>query len=194
MRDLLALPARLGGMALINPISVADVDFSASCRVSNPLKNAILKQSFEYSGDTVYEQVEAKDEVQRMKCEQSMQAAVSLRQSLSVSLQRSMDLAQEKDASTWLTTLPIQEFGFALHKRAFQDALALRYNWQPLQVLSSCAYGTKFSIEHALSCPRGGFPSIRHNEIRDLTANLLTKVCNDVCIEPDLQPFSIPLK
>ena len=182
MRDLLALPARLGGLALINPISIADVEFSASCRVSNPLKNAILKQSFEYSGDTVYEQVEAKDEVRRMKRKQSMQAAVSLRQSLSVSLQRSIDLAEEKGASTWLTTLPIQEFGFALHKRAFQDALALRYNWQPLQVPSSCACGTKFSIEHALSCPRGGFPSIRHNEIRDLTANLLTEVCNDsVC-------------
>ena len=68
--------------------------------------------------------------------------------------------------------------------------MALRYNWQPLQVPSSCACGTKFSIEHALSCPRGGFPSIRHNEIRDLTANLLTEVCNDVCIEPDLQPLS----
>ena len=28
------------------------------------------------------------------------------------------------------------------------------------------------------------------NEIRDLTANLLTEVCNDVCIEPDLQPIT----
>ena len=43
-------------------------------------------------------------------------------------------------------------------------------------------------MEHALSCARGAFPSIRHNEIRDLTANLLTEVCNDVRIEPDLQP------
>ena len=58
-----------------------------------------------------------------------------------------------------------------------------------MRVPSTCAYGTKFSIEHALSCPKGGFPSVRHNEIRDLTANLLTEVCNDVCIEPDLQPI-----
>ena len=43
----------------------------------------------------------------------------------------------------------------------------------------------KFSIEHALSCPKGGFPSIQHNEIRDL----LTEVCNDVCIEPELLPI-----
>ena len=33
----------------------------------------------------------------------------------------------------------------------------------------------------------GGFPSIRHNEIRDLTATLLTEVCSSVTIEPDLQ-------
>ena len=43
-----------------------------------------------------------------------------------------------------------------------------RYNWQPLQAPSACACGTKFSIEHALSCPKGGSPSIRHNEIRDI--------------------------
>jgi hypothetical protein len=98
-----------------------------------------------------------------------------------------MDLAQEKGASSWLTSLPIEEFGFALHKGAFHDALAL---WQLLQTPSSCGCGAKFSVEHALSCPKGGFPSIRHNEIRDLTATLLTEVCSDVCVEPELQPIT----
>ena len=32
--------------------------------------------------------------------------------------------------------------------------------------------------------------SIRHNDIRDLTARLLTEVCPNVAIEPDLQPLS----
>ena len=45
-------------------------------------------------------------------------------------------------------------------------------------------------VEHALSCPKGGFPSIRHNEVRDLTATLLTEVCHNVSIEPDLQPLT----
>ena len=68
--------------------------------------------------------------------------------------------------------------------------MALQYNWQPLQAPSTCACGTKFAIEHALPCPKGGLglPSIQHYEIRDLTADLLTEVCSDVCIEPDLQP------
>ena len=62
--------------------------------------------------------------------------------------------------------------------------------WTPSHLPSSCACGTCFSVEHALSCPKGGFPSLRHNEIRDLTANLLTKICSDVCVEPQLQPLS----
>ncbi len=38
--------------------------------------------------------------------------------------------------------------------------------------------------------PKGGFPTIRHNELRDLTASLLTKVCHNVATEPRLQPLS----
>ena len=33
-------------------------------------------------------------------------------------------------------------------------------------------------------------PSLRHNEIRDLTATLLTEVYSDVCVEPTLQTTS----
>ena len=48
----------------------------------------------------------------------------------------------------------------------------------------------KFSVEHAFTCPKGGFPSIRHNEIRDLMAGLLTEVCHEVEVEPHLQPVT----
>ena len=78
--------------------------------------------------------------------------------------------------------------GFSLHKAAFHDAMALQYGWSPSNLPSKCDCGNNFTVEHALSCAKGGFPSIRHNEIRDLTANLLTEVCDEVCIEPNLQP------
>ena len=45
-------------------------------------------------------------------------------------------------------------------------------------------------MEHILSRPKGGFPSIRHNEIRDITATLLSEVYHDVAIEPHLQALS----
>ena len=77
-----------------------------------------------------------------------------------------------------------------MHKSAFQDAIALRYGWLPLCTPTYCACGISFSVEHALSCSKGGLPSIRHNEIRDLTAKLLTEVCSQVATKPELQPVS----
>ena len=73
---------------------------------------------------------------------------------------------------------------------AFHDAVALRYGWDPARFPQFCSCGAWFSIEHSFSCPKGGFPIIRHNEICDLTANLLTEVCHEVQIEPGLQPIS----
>ena len=55
---------------------------------------------------------------------------------------------------------------------------------------TNCSCGSSFSVEHALSCPKGGFPSLRHNEVRDLTANLIDEVCHNVSIEPHLQSLS----
>ena len=99
-------------------------------------------------------------------------------------------MAGEKGASTWLTNLPLKEFNFCLHKRAFFDALALRYGWLPSSLPTKCVCGASFTVEHSLSCPKGGFTSIRHNEIRNFTAKLLTEVCNDVEVEPQLQPLT----
>ena len=98
-----------------------------------------------------------------------------------------MTTSAEKGASSWLSTLPIAEHGFALHKGAFRDAICLRYGLKPPHLPAQCICGKRFTVDHALSCSRGGFPSIRHNEIRDLTANLLTEVCHNVGTEPSLQ-------
>ena len=50
-----------------------------------------------------------------------------------------------------------------------------------------CAFGDQFSVDHAIVCQRGGFIIQRHNELRDLIAEMLRMVCNDVEVEPVLQ-------
>ncbi len=62
--------------------------------------------------------------------------------------------------------------------------MALRYGWQ---LTNTPACGKDFTLEHVLSCPKGGFHSIRQNEIRYLSAQLMSEVCHSVLIEPDLQ-------
>ena len=189
-RDLLALPARLGGMGLINPTQTANQEFEASVKVTGPLSCCLLDQTLEYSDETEAEQRLAKREVRQLKHQKQFSIATELRPNLPAHLKYAMDLAQEKGASNWLTILPIEEFGFFLHKGAFRDAIALRYGWQPQYLPSNCSCGKPFSVDHALSCPKGGFPILRHNEIRDLTANLLSEVCHNVSTEPHLQPLT----
>ena len=58
------------------------------------------------------------------------------------------------------------------------------------QVENACKCGTQFTVDHAMTCHLGGFPTIQHNEIRDITATLLTEVCHNVATEPPLQPLT----
>ena len=86
-----------------------------------------------------------------------------------------MTLAQEKGSSNWLSTLPIKEHGFILHKSNFRDAMMLRYGWTPDWSLAECPCGVAFTIDYSLSCPKGGLPIRRHNEVREFTAGLFKR-------------------
>ena len=44
-------------------------------------------------------------------------------------------------------------------------------------------------MDHALSCSQGGYPSLRHNELRDLTAQRLSETCPNVSTKLELQPL-----
>ena len=57
-----------------------------------------------------------------------------------------------------------------------------------LEYPTNCACGKFYTIEYAFTCPKGGFPILWHNEIRNLTANLLTEVCHNVNVEPPATP------
>ena len=188
--NLFALPARMGGLGITIPSKQADQEYQFSQLVTSVLQDHILMQEETYSYEVIAEQMEAKTTVRNTNKDNCSKATRDLMELLPDSLQRSVKLASEKGSSTWLTVLPLSEHGFALHKGAFQDSLALRYDWTPDKQPSKCTFGVSFSVERALSCPKGIFPLIRHNEIRDMTASLLTEAGNDVRIEPELQPVT----
>ena len=190
LRDLLALPCRLGGLGILDPTRMASHEHSASKEITTPIVRSILSHDGRYTHETLADQLSAVAEIRKKKRARSSSHATELKSLLPSELQRAMDLSQEKGASIWLTVLPIEEFGFSLHKGAFRDALALRYNWPLHNIPSTCPCGSQFTVEHALSCPKGGYPTIRHNEIWDFTAHLMTEVCHNVAIEPHLQPLS----
>ena len=89
---------------------------------------------------------------------------------------------------TSLGVLPLKDQGFNLNKAEFHDALHLRYDKPMKNLPSKCPCGKTFTVTHAMNCHRGGFINVRHNNIRNFEALLLKQTCNDVQIEPPLQP------
>ena len=131
-----------------------------------------------------------KKNIRKSNRQRQVQLAVNVYDQLPPQLKRCVDLAKEKGSSSWLSVLPLEDHGFYLHKGEFRDALCLRYGWQLGSTPLTCSCGAQFSVDHAMVCHMGGFPTIRHNEIRDITGSLLTEVCHNVAIEPPLQPLS----
>ena len=190
LRSLMALPARAGGIGLKSPASESTAQYKTSRKITRLLVELVLQQSQSLPPETYLKQSEQKSQV-RASNRQAEEAAISnVVPNLPSTLKKVVEISREKGASSWLTVLPIEEHGFSLHKRDFRDALCLRYGWPPPMTPSHCVCNQRFTIEHTLSCPHGGLPSIRHNEIRNITAHLMSEVCHNVGIEPTLQPLS----
>ena len=79
---------------------------------------------------------------------------------------------------------------FNLSKRDFRDAIKLRYDWEIADLPAMCTCGDLFTVDHAMVCRHGGLIIQRHNEIRDLEAEMLRMVCTDVETEPVLQEIT----
>ena len=103
-------------------------------------------------------------------------------------LARTINQLAEPGASSWLAAKPLKEQGFNLTRSEFKDAIRLRYDMNLQNLPSKCPCEKKFTVNHAMNCHRGGFINARHDSIRNFEAHMLKKVCNDVQIEPPLQP------
>ena len=167
-RVILPLPTRLCGLGLKFFAETAKNEYKDSTRITTN------------EGKTTF----------KIKAEREKRNQEKLRQFLAASdgkTKRMMETLNQKGIPNWLTNLPIKELGYELTKREFQDAIKIKHNW-PLDISpSKCIYGASFDITHALSCKKGGFITLRKNEVRDTTSELLDKVCVDVRKEPILQ-------
>ena len=158
--------------------------------ITQVITEHIIKKDHAYMGEMKEIQLQARKELKTTKRKEIKEEAEQLLQTLDKPQKHAMILSQEKGAFHWLNVLPIEEHRFSLHKGAFRDRLCLRYSWKPDGLPATCTCGQHFDVEHALSCNPGGFPIIRHNELRDITADMLSQVCHNVSVEPHLQTLS----
>ena len=110
-----------------------------------------------------------------------------MKNSLPTKAKRAVEFATEIGSSNWLTVISLKELDYNRNKKEFRDAIKLQYDWEITDMPMLCALGVQFSVDHAMVCQRGGLIIQRHNELRDLEAEMLRMVYNDVEVEPVLQ-------
>ena len=190
LRKLLSLPCKFGGMGIINLVELADEEYKKSRQLTTKLTNSIIQQEHEY----LVSEKEIKDHrapIQRNRAVKQQTTLNLLRDNISYMETRLNDISQEQGASSWLTVLPIKQLGFSLSKAEFWDAVRLRYGLPLKRLPSHCGCSQSYNVQHALSCKKGGFVTLRHNELRDNIAEILQEVTHNVTIESCLQPGEV---
>ena len=189
-RRLFALPYRLGGLGIVNPVESADAEYERSKIITSELTSMIFAQEEDYSKFSQEEAKKAKAMAmsEKEKTLKDEQSAILQSVDVDAKLHRLISAASEKGASAWLSALPLQRLGYLLNKQEFRDSIALRYGWPIKDMPKFCACGKDNSIDHALSCKKGGYVVMRHNTLRNIEAKLMENVAKDVQIEPKLLP------
>ena len=188
-RSLFSLPPKFGGMGLIIPSKISDTEYENSRLITEHTTEQIQLQNQKYVNNRKIDTIKAK--IKKPKAANNKMIQKNIRKTLTCPIKvKALDASMENGASIWLTVLPIKEYGFALDKQSFWDSVYIRYNIPLPRLPTPCVCGASFNIEHALSCSKGGFIINRHNEIRNTTAEFLSKICSDVAIESLLQPLN----
>ena len=61
--------------------------------------------------------------------------------------------------------------------------------WMAISRLPNiCSCRAKYDLQYSLLCKKGGFVSLRYNHLRNLTANLIDRLCYDVRLRPFFKP------
>ena len=199
-REILALPARDGGLGIPNPVTSAPDNYAHSRQVTQHLQKNIRAQKWECPDATSTER--EKKQVIKEKRQKEKQNLTRVKKELKeedarrpqgktnqTSPLRALEAAAMKGASAWLTTLPLEEENRALNKAEFRDALSLRYGWRPKNLPQKCACGGDNSVAHCLDCKLGGYVVMRHNQLRNTFSRLLSRAgCKSVQLEQQLLP------
>ena len=187
MRLLFSLPARLGGLGFLIPTEEAQFEYQYSRIVTDQLTQAIFNQNTKLNIN-IEERELAIKRIKDLKEQRYKVNIETLQSKLPEKLWKLVLLASEKGASSWLTSLPLSEYGFRLSKEEFVDAICLRYDFGLKDVPMLCVCGDAYSIGHSLTCSRDGYTIWRHDQIKNTMFDLISSVCKDTRKEPALHP------
>ena len=171
-RKLFSLPVKFGGLGINVPSEMSAIQYNNSVAVTKSLVNHIINQKdiLDLDEESIKE---AKRKIKDDKEKRNARKLEAIQQQMDNDQRRRLEVTSEVGASSWLNAIPLKRYGFHLEKQSFRDALYLRYGIPLRRLLQKIVCGAPFDEVHGLNCQRGGFVIMRHNEVRDLTAELL---------------------
>ena len=187
-RLLYGLPARMGGLGISNPADQARDSYATSAKANRVLAEAIVHNAVLDVSQHKAAVQQSRREHHIKRTHEGKEIYGNLLSKASSKEKKRLERHFETKTSSWLTTPISSRDGFVLTKNEFNDNLCLRYSL-PFQNLPSKCDGCSgdFSVQHALSCKRGGLVSIRHNEIRDVIGDLAALAWPCVTKEPEIK-------
>jgi hypothetical protein len=108
--------------------------------------------------------------------------------------ERCRTILRGEETGAWLSSSPSIVNGTELSTQEFRDALHMRYGITPPDLPLKCdGCDQHFTLQHALSCKKGGLVIFRHNEIRDELVYLAGKAFTPSAIrdEPLIHPCRV---
>ena len=187
-RYLLSLPISSGGLGIQVPSAMCEEQYQMSRQITAPLAMIIVAQETHLPAKALVD--DGKQAARQAKVQKRQAMIEQGHSALTNNLKQIVEQTKQPGASSWLSALPLEKHNFNLNKGEFRDALALRYGKHLDDLPAVCACGSAFDPVHAMNCKKGGLVIVRHNNIRDYEAKLLSLVCKDVEIEPKLQSIS----
>ena len=113
-----------------------------------------MKNSGLISSDLTTAIKENKNKIKTSREKRYKEKSCIIREQLNENLRRLHDITQEKGVTNWLTVLPIAEKDFNLNKQQFWDAIRLRYGWNIPNLATHYTCGSKYDVQHSLSCKK----------------------------------------
>ena len=129
-RKLLSLPPKLGGLGIPIFSETFDFEYSNSKMVTKQLCEKIIQQERQYDRDNKIKEV--KNKITRTRLTRYHQIAVDVRAHMNENQQRLNDVSQELEASSWISSLPLEDEECVLNKQLFWDLIHIRYGWELL--------------------------------------------------------------
>ena len=170
-------------MGLIIPSEICQKEYENSREITKETTNKVMRNEIQFQENRVSTtKLKSNIKNQKKKLNDAKLLEVTNNTSFKTKL-RSIEASTENGASICLTVIPTKQFVF-LEKQSIWNAIRMRYNIPLERSPTLCVCGDSFNLQHALSCPQGGLVITRHNEMRNLTSEILGKGCKNVVIEP----------